>query len=305
MDELPVRQLSRFSSELHLSGIDAAARLAPGSGDDAIVALVALRTCLPDWMARGRPSCPPVLRLGTTLHALARTLDRPVGSIQGYVARLVRDGLIDRGVPGLFVPPSAAARVVPFLEEVHDLLLRLARDVHGAGVLFARRGCAAVHPAQAVIGTGPDMLLMPFETFRGQLGDWTAKKLWIAASTLAVRRITCDPELSRRFAVASTPDAERRAVPAARLRAVTRTSTATAWRRLKAMEAAGVMAQRDGGWLVRSDQLLEAEMEASVRASVDYYLRRLNELVAAGLDAADPRYLRGQPPLVAEGWPTS
>lgn len=295
MDELPVRHISRLAGEMHLSGIDALTRLSPCADEDGVVALVVLRVCLPDWIASGRPAVPPELRLATTLRALSRSLAWPISTTHKIVKRLIGRGVLARGANGLFVPRTATDLVIGYLEQVHDLLLRFAEDVHRSGALHARARSRAVHPIGAVLAVGMDIMLVPFETFRDQLGDWTAKKIWIAASTLTVRHVTSDSELSARFAVASTPDDERRAVSAAHLRGASRTSLSTTWRRLKAMEAKGVMAQRDGGWLVRSEQLLDPDVEASVRAGVDYYLRRLNELVAAGLDLTSPPYLHARP----------
>jgi DNA-binding MarR family transcriptional regulator len=296
--ELAIRRLSRLAGELHLSGVAALARLLPGAGDEGVVALVLLRVCLADWTPADRIGTPAAITQGTTLRSLTRSLDRSPGTMHGLVQRLVARDFVERGPGRLHVSPAAAARVVAYLEEVHDLILRFAEDMRAAGAPAADGRGGRACPMRMVLAVGLDMMLIPFETFRGEVGDWTAKKLWIALSTLAVRHITTDPVLSARHAVASTPDSERRAVPATLLRSVTGLSTPTAWRRLKALEAAGLAAQRDGGWIIRSHQLLEPAVEASVRTSLDYYLRRLNELVAAGLDAGRPPYLTGRPPLV-------
>ena len=301
MSGLAIRALSRLGGEFHLSGIAALVRLLPDAGDEDILALVILRVCLPDWVV-GNCIAPPVaIAHGTTLRSLARSLDRSTGTMHGLVQRLIDRGIVCRGDAGLHIAPAAAERVIAYLRELHDIVLRFAADAGATGALTTPHGHPRLCPVLPILAVGLDMMLVPFETFRHQIGDWTAKKLWIAISTLTVRHITVDPALSACFATVSTPDGERRAVPAALLRDITGTSVPTAWRRLKALEAAGVAARRDGGWLIGSGQLREPVVEAAVRAGVDYYLRRLNELVAVGLMPDCPPYRHGRPPLIAAG----
>ncbi|WP_221364503.1 hypothetical protein [Sphingomonas jinjuensis] len=299
VDELPVRHLSRLGGEMHMSAIAALKILSPGIEDKAIVALVALRVCLPDWTQGDRPAPPVDIRHTTTLRSMARSLKWPLGSMHAMVARLIEDGLIARERRGLFIAPAAADRVIPYLEAVHDLTLRLAEDYHAAGGLRPSRRPGPCSLA-TLLAVALDIMLVPFETFGASLGDWTATKLWNSIAILSVRRIVLDPELSRRYAVGPPPDSERRAVPATRLREIAEVKLATAWRRLRALEEAGRISQRDGGWLIRTDQFLEKDLNATFRAGVVYYLRRLNELVAAGLNPANPPYFNGRPPWMGE-----
>lgn len=122
-----------------------------------------------------------------------------------------------------------------------------------AGAYIASR----VPPLLAILRTALDVHLMPFEQYSGQIGDYADHKLWIGISTLTVRHVTVDPVLSARYAVTSTPDSERRAVPAAALSTMFGISATTVWRRCKALAAAGRIARHDDGWLIRKDQLRE------------------------------------------------
>lgn len=62
---------------------------------------------------------------------------------------------------------------------------------------------------------------------------------------------------------------------------------ATAWRHRQRLEAARLLARQQDGWIIRTDQLHDPRIAASVNQGVHYTLRRIGDLVAQGLDPRD------------------
>lgn len=299
-ESVAVRLISRHASEMSLLAIGALERFLPGSGEAAIVALIILRICLPDWTNDDQAAPPATLHQSTSIHAVAVSLGWPYATVHRLVLRLIKRGVLVRVAKGVaFDNTGTAAATVAFLHDASDIMMDLVENLHAGKQLDAAVYVANRRPPlQAILRTALDIHLMPFEQYRGQVGDYANHKLWIGISTLTVRHVTTDPKLSARYAVVSTPDSERRSVPTAALCAMFGISGTTAWRRCKALEAAGRITYRDDGWMIRKDQLRKADMEASVVGAVQFYLRRIGHLMTLGLNPAALHYYNGRPPLL-------
>ena len=296
-----VRLISRYGSELSLSGLGIIESFLPDAGDASIVALAILRTCLPDWIGDEGLRRPSELTRGATIKGTATSLGHPFSTVHRLISKLRERGLIESVGDTVAISRDAACApaVLAFLAEAHDVFLRFVGELRDADQLDFNLHVASREPTMlAIVSTALDCFLMPFEMFHGQFGDWTSKKLWLVLTTLCVRHITTDPVLNARYAYASTPNSERRPVPSATLCELAGTSTATGWRHCKAMEKAGVITRTEQGWLICTQELLDARTEAAVQGAVAFYRRRIEELMAKGLDPANLAYLDGSPPLV-------
>lgn len=298
---LAVRLISRHASEMGLSALAVVERFLPSLGDAAIVALVILRTCLRDWIGKEGLCRPDTLTIGASINAAATSLGHPYATVHRLVGKLRALGLVVQMDNGFAISRDDqwAPAVLRFLEEANDVFLRFVEELRDADQIDVSLYAASRRPpVLELTGTTLDVFLMPFEVYRGRMGDWTSTNLWVAISTFTIRHVTIDPELNARYAYQSTPNSERRPVPSADLCRVTTTSAATAWRHCNAMEAAGRVTKADQGWLICTQELLEARMEAAVQGAVAFYVRRIEELMAGGFNPAAIRFVHGRPPLV-------
>lgn len=296
------RLISRHSSELSLSGLAIIERFLPEAGDAGTVALAILRTCLPDWIGQEGLRRPAALNRGATIKGTATSLGHPFSTVHRLVGRLRERGLIEAvgDTVAITKDEAWATAVLAFLKQAHDVFLRFAGELHDAEQLdLSLHVCTREPTILAIVSTALDCFLMPFEMFSGRFGDWTSKKLWLVLSTLCVRHVTIDPVLNARYAYTSTPDHERRPVPSAVLCALAGTSTTTGWRHCKAMAKAGIITEARQGWVLCTQELLDARTEAAVQGAVAFYRRRIEELMVKGFDPANPGYIQGCPPLVA------
>ena len=301
---LPHLRLSRWTGEIYLAMGQSVARHLTIRHDPGVVVLLLARLSAPDWSAQGRIARPPAATRVGSINALARSLGRPFETVRRHVHALARDGLVSIDPRGVSISTAAAAapRVIAFYTEAHDLLIRLVEEFDAiGGVLPAPRAAPARPLVPAVLATALDIALLPFETWRDTLGGWRAMTIWGAIAAANVRHITVDPALSARFAHDYVADAER--VPAV-LAVIARTlglPYATAWRHAAALEQRGLVRQVEGGWLVGEAQYRRPSIARDGGITTAYGLRRVTELVAAGLNPADTAalYLGDRPSLVA------
>lgn len=286
---------------MSLSALEVIERFLPKHLDAAIIAMVILRTCLRDWAGEEGLRRPETLTKSASIRGTATSLGHPYGTVHRLVGKLRALGLIVQVGDGVAIScdDEWAPAVLRFLEDANDVFLRFVEELRDADQIdLSLTVTTRQPPVAAVIATALDLFLMPFEVFRGRVGDWTSLILWVAVSTLTVRHVTVDPDLNARYAYKSTPNSERRPVPSADLCRVTATSVATAWRHCNAMAAAGTVTKSDQGWTMCTQELLEARIEAAVQGAVVFYVRRIEELMVLGFDPTTPRYYRGRPPLV-------
>ncbi len=302
---LPFRLISRISNEMHLSGMILVDTALPQDFDRSIVLLVVMRVCAPDWTQAGVLRAPPCPTRFTSANSIATSLRRSPETIRRHVQALIDGGICVRGTGGIALNPDPAVRpdLVRLYAAYHDLLIGFVADLAAHRLLPAPVRGPDDALLAAIVGTTLDIALIPFEQFGHLFADWTSMRVWSGIGALNVRHIMLDPVLNDRYAVASTPDDQRRPVP---LRTVERTlgiPYATAWRHCRLLETRELVSQTDRGWLVRVAQLRDDAMEEAVVAAVQYYCRRIATLIAGGLDPshADDRYIARRVPLAPAG----
>ncbi|WP_162242957.1 hypothetical protein, partial [Sphingomonas sp. Leaf412] len=186
-----------------------------------------------------------------------------------------------------------------FYTASHDLLIRLVEDFAALSLLPRPRGAPGAPPLSAILGTALDIDLLPFETLRGTLGDWTSMALWSAICVVNTRHITWDSAAAAQFGIDYVTDELRAPASLAMVARTLAIPYATAWRHAVELERRGLMARQDRGWVVATRHFLTPGIAEGGAAGAHYALRRIGDLVAMGLDpaAAADLYLKGRPPV--------
>ena len=155
-----------------------------------------------------------------------------------------------------------------------------------------------------MIERGLDVLLQPVDTFRLLGTNRVAHLLWGALTVVAVRGVTYDPLLCRRFGRSIPPDEVRAAISLRRLAAALAIPYATAWRQARMLEARGLVtrAGRDR-WTVLQGNLTARHVQEIAIPPTLLLLPKLRELTRLGFDPARAAeyYQGGRPPLADFG----
>ena len=297
---MPVRLVSRLTTELAFMNMNLSLRLVPGRFETSIVAQALFRCALPELIGADGPALPAGTPLIGSISSVARSFERSPETIRRHVQVLVGQGFFTVERDGVRLAPTAEAggRVLAYLRCVNDNMLWLVEELDSWGLVKcrARKEQGAI-PVKPILRAAMDLLLFGFEGFRGPLGGWTSLAVWNALSAASVRHVTLSRQLSSRFSQRSTPDSLRRPISLRALCAASGLPHATVWRHLAALEASGRVGRKGDGYVVLTGQLLTGDMEARVAHYVQPTLDRVNTLVARGLDpAAIPSlYIGGRP----------
>ncbi|MBY8826346.1 hypothetical protein [Sphingomonas colocasiae] len=269
---------------------------------------IVARVCLPDWTADGVLACPAVPTRAITMRSMALSLGDPPETTRRHVNLLRDRGVFTLSAQGVSLAATAdnLALVERYYLGVHDLLLRLIEDVHATCDIDLTVGTAPQFTIGDVIGRSLDILLMPIDTYRPVGSSLLAFLLWGALTVVAVRTVTHDPVLARRYANEIPPDELRIGTSLRELAAALSIPYATAWRQVHALQAENMVTRLAGNrWTVLTRNLLsDSVREISAPPSL-LLLRKIRELAQLGLDPARAaaHYRQGRPPLADLGAP--
>ena len=306
IDTLPYRQLSRLSTEYHLT-ID---RVLIDRFDRrfirAIYFVLVARVCVRDWVEDGLIRPPAEPSGYQTIASVAGALKASFETTRRHLNGLVADGWC-RMVPGRGValdPDGPHVEAITALYTlIHDSFLRLGGDVAAAGVAFAPARPRKESWTLDILIRALDVNLSPFDEFQMPFADWTGMLVWTTISGANVRHILLDPVLAQTFAVAFTPDAGRRPVSVRTISRALGLPYATVWRQVRSAVESGTLTPRDGGYVATGAQLASASLGPNINAVVRYIVRKLGELNAAGFDPGEANryYLKERPQLLDFG----
>ena len=300
---LPVRLVSRLTTEFALMNMQQSLRLVPGRLETSIVAQSLIRCALPQLVGPRGLMLPTSRPLIGSISSVARSFDRSPETIRRHVHLLTRKGFfaVERDGVRLSLLPDAGARTLVYLQRTHDNMLWLVEELDSWGVVRRRasRGDKG-SSLERILRTALDLRLFAFETFHGPLGGWTSLSIWNALSGASVRHVTANRRLSSEYIQRSTPDSLRRPISVRALCSVSGLPYATVWRHLASLEEAGKVGRRGDGYVMLTGQLRTTDMEARVVQYVVSALSRVDRLLSEGLDPEDipSLYIGPRPALV-------
>lgn len=289
-----------------LAGARLTAKLFPGQSKLGIEFGIVARVCLPDWIRDGelvRPARPQraisIRRIGLSLGASLETTRRHVGV-------LVELGAVVSGPAGVQLAASAEneALVRGYYLGNHDLFVALAESVADTCDVEMIVGPCRCFDLKDVIERALDTLLLPVDTFRPAGWNLTAFLHWAALTAAAVRNVTFDPVLSRRFANSIPPDSLRSSLSLRNLADAFEMPYSTVWRHVQALERNHFVTRVGSDrWTVLTRNLLESTVVDLGTSPSTLLYNKLRELALAGFDArkAEGHFRIGRPAIVDLG----
>ncbi|HEX8622520.1 MAG TPA: hypothetical protein VF718_11160 [Allosphingosinicella sp.] len=304
--EPPLRQLTRLRSELQIATAQLTARLFP---EDPFLAMefgIAARICLPDWTCGAGVARPERAARAISVRKMALSLGNSFETTRRHCLELIERGAFAESPQGVALAATEAneALVLSYYLGVHDRFVRLIEDVSTTCDLDFPVARGRDFEIADVIERGLDVLLQPVDTFRLSGMSRSAHLLWAALTAVAVRGVTYDPLLCRRFARSIPPDEVRAAISLRRLAAALAIPYATAWRHAQRLEARGLVTRVGSDrWTVLQGNLIARHVQEIAISPTLLLLPRLRELALLGLDPARAAeyYRQGRPALADFG----
>ena len=265
---------------------------------------IAARICLPDWTSGARVARPARAARAISVRKMALSLGNSSETTRRHCRQLIERGAFAASPQGVSLAPTEAneALVLSYYLGVHDRFVRLIEDVS--------RTCDVDFPVARgrdfevadVIERGLDVLLQPVDTFRLPGMSRVAHLLWAALTVVAVRRVTFDPLLCRRFGASIPPDEVRAAISLRRLAAAVAIPYATAWRQAQRLEARGFVTRVGSDrWTVLQGNLIARHVHDIAIPPTLLLLPKLRELALLGFDpACAAEYYREARPALAD-----
>jgi hypothetical protein len=263
---------------------------------------IVARICLPDWAFGKILRLPTKVSRAITIRKIALSLGASPESTRRRCNLLIDRGVFDASSNGLSlaITKSNEALVLDYYSGVHDLCVRLIEDVFDTCDLDFPIVAAPNFSVTDVIERALDILLQPVDTFRLNGAGRQAHLLWAALATVAVRNVTYDPVLCRRYGHSIPPDELRIGTSLRRLATALSVPYATAWRQMQRLEVLG-LATRLGSdrWTVLERNLQADHVQAISLSPSILLLPKLRELALLGFDPARAaeHYLSARPPL--------
>jgi len=302
----PLRQITRLRAEMGIAAAQLTAGLFPEQPMLGIEYGIVERVCLPDWVREGRVAGPEAPVRTISVRTMAASLGSASESTRRHVNRLRDRGAFAASALGISLAATSEGEALArhYYLGVHDLFVRLIEDMAGTcDIEFEIAGTPAFGAAE-IIERAIDTLLLPIDTFRLAGKSRLAFLLWGTLSVIAVRDITYDPVLSRRYASAIPPDDLRKGLSLRRLASALSIPYATVWRQIQALKEAGLVTRLDNDrWTVLTDNLLNDSARDMSRPPSTLLLHKVRELAQLGFDPARAAeyYRLGRPPLADLG----
>jgi len=267
---------------------------------------IVARICLPDWTFGARVERPERAARAISVRKMALSLGNSFETTRRHCRQLIERGAFAESPQGVSLAPAESneALVRSYYLGVHDRFVRLIEDVS--------RTCDVDFPVArgrdfemaGVIERGLDVLLQPVDTFRLLGTNRVAHLLWGALAVVAVRGVTYDPLLCRRFGASIPPDEVRAAISLRRLAAALAIPYATAWRQAQRLEARGLVTRVGSDrWTVLQGNLIARHVQEIAISPTLLMLPKIRELTRLGFDPARAAeyYREGRPELADFG----
>jgi len=306
----PLRQLTRLRAEMAIASSQLTTRLLPDEPMLGVKLGIVARICLSDWISGGSLERPAMPTRAITMRKMALSLGSAPETTRRHVNLLLDRGVFVSSAQGVSLAATTAneALVRDYYLGVHDLLLRLIEDMSATCDIDLAVGERPDFGIGEVTGRALDILLLPIDTYRPVRNSLLAFFLWGALTVAAVRQVTHDPVLSRRYANAIPPDDLRIGISLRELAATLSIPYTTTWRQVQALQTAGLVTRLSGNrWTVLTANLLHENVREISAPPSALLLRKVRELALLGLDPARvaAHYQQGRPPLAELGSPES
>ncbi|MDR6849394.1 DNA-binding Lrp family transcriptional regulator [Sphingomonas sp. BE270] len=249
----------------------------------------------------GLASTAPSVVDGISINAVAMSLNRPFETVRRHVHALIDDGICQRVDHGVSVRSETLAlpAFATLLRSLHDHMVSVIEDLSQMGVPLPPNHVDRFYDPNATIAAAIDLVLAPFDYIRDAHASWLELVVVHTVATAGARKITRDPELSRRYGEADTapPEDLREPIAITVLARTLRMSYSTVRREVESAVASGKLTRAGHGVLATDAYLRSAAIvQAGARATAHcaHVLRRLGP---GGFRFDNPThcYLDGKP----------
>jgi hypothetical protein len=294
--------------EMQVDGAAAMTRALGGNFDRAVILLALLREAsdIRDH-AKGTAIVRGTSRPGTSVNALAASLDRPFETVRRHVNALIAAGLCLRDGLQVRVALDGAvdAAIGPALAQLHDVMVRLIEDMADFGLPLPPQRPGAQHDQRATVAAAIDLLLIAIEFHAHQHDDWLEIVIYGSIMVANARAITYDFEHANSYSESDTmpPESLRLPVSAPAVARALGLPYSTVGRHVGRMLSDGRLARRRGGLITSTGWMSTPSQLGGARIVAERTAQIFARLAASGFTFDRPAslYLGQRPALLDFG----
>jgi DNA-binding Lrp family transcriptional regulator len=271
---------------------------------------IVMRVCLPDWISGATLAAPRSPARSIGMRKLALSLGSAPESTRRRIKLLLDRGALAATGEGVLLSPNSDNEqfVRCYYLGVHDRYVRLIEDLWRTCDIDLPIGAAPRFTVGDVIERAIDTVYLPVDTSRPSGMNLLSLLLWAGLTVAAVRTVTYNPVLSRRYANSLPPDEFRVGISLRRLAAALSVPYATAWRQLQDLEARGLVSRLGNErWTVLERHLRDEQVHDMATTPSVLALTKIRELALLGFhpSRAAEFYQVGRPPVADIGLPAA
>lgn len=285
--ETPYRYISRRIIGFQMDSLKLALGIFPADLHRAIMFALIARLSSADWID-GNAVRQPSRHTAFSVNSLAASLARPFETVRRHVLGMEKAGVCARTASGIILSPSAEreADIIQHYRAQAAALRRLAIDLAARDIPLPMADGAAPNALLLMANAALDIGLVSLEN--NPHSNWSELILHGTLVYENARDVMEDPDLATAYADKVIPDELRRPV---KIRALSDTygmPYATVRRHIDTMISIGAMQRKRSGYVLKTDWTAEpARLEMSDQ-TVQYLLRNLRTLAAAGVNLTAP-----------------
>jgi hypothetical protein len=285
--ELPNRYITRCLVEFQLDSLRAALSIFPGDLHRAIIFVLVARLSCTDWIVNDRIGR-PAHHTAFSINSIAASLGRPFETMRRHILGMVKEGICAKTADGIILAPTPAREpeIIRYFAAHAMLLNRLAAKLVDHDVPVPRPETLSDNQLRLQITAALDIGLIALENNEYQ--SWYELIIHGALIHENGMDVMNSDTLSREYGNTIIPDALWRPV---KIRAISEKygmPYPTMRRHFLTMQAEGYLHKKAGGYTLSTDWTGDAERIEMSNRTVQYLLRHLRTLSAAGIDLLEP-----------------
>lgn len=304
--EMPLRPRNRVATRLIMEmQVDGAATMTRALGADfdrAVIFLALLREAseIRDH-AKGTATARGTSRPGTSVNALAASLDRPFETVRRHVNALIEAGLCLRDGAHIRVVRGVAddETIGTALTRLHDIMIRLIEDMADFDLPLPPLRPSTQHDERATVAAAIDLLLIAIEFHAAQHGNWLEVILYGCIMVANARSITYHREHANSYSESNTvpPESLRLPVSAPAVARALGLPYSTVGRHVARMASDGRLVRRPGGLIVSTTWMSTPSQLGGARIVAERTAQIFARLAASGFafDRPATLYREGRP----------
>jgi DNA-binding transcriptional regulator YhcF (GntR family) len=279
----PYRYITRRLVQFQMEGLQHALRVFPGELTRALIFVLVARLSCNDWIVGDRVAR-PTEHTAFSINSLAASLRRPFETVRRHINDMIKAGICAKSGDGIILSPHAdrEAEITAYFNAQPALLGKLVKRLVEHDVPVPQATTACDNALLLQVRAAFDIGLIALEN--NEHGSWYELIIHGALIHESGLHVIETPELAREYGNRVIPNDLWRPVSIRSISEAYGMPYPTMRRHFVGMETQGILIKRAKGYTLSSEWTAAADRIAMSDHNVQYLLRHLRALAAAGVD---------------------